>query len=268
MTAVVDLPPSIIAWDPGWYCGKKEIKQRTAVSLRLLLANFKAPLVKPHMKTMPNFLICARCFACLRPLSHSATSSIFLRSFTTTIPIFAQAQRNSAQLAGFRVPSVVGMKKKKKREVPKRPMVGERRALRRRIVLSNTNALEVHGMRELSVDNMADPSHIGRMLRLDSGDLLDRLRHVRAFKTTQNWNMFRRPAVLVRKEFVEMGQTILDIKTSNSNGVAAGRPRTVRRIVTGEGGTGKSLMLLHAMSMAFLNDWIVIHVPEGMFVNW
>lgn len=137
-------------------------------------------------------------------------------------------------------------------------MIGERKALRKRIVISNTNALEVQGLRDLNVKNMVDETQIGQMLALN-GELLDQLREVRAFKPTQNWNMFRKPSTLMRRESVELGRTILDV----SAGQAEERPRTVRRIIAGERGTGKSLMLLQAMSMAFLKDWVVINVPEG-----
>ncbi len=137
-------------------------------------------------------------------------------------------------------------------------MIGERKALRKRIVISNTNALEVQGLRDLNVKNMMDEAQIGQMLAL-SGELLDQLRDVRAFKPTQNWHLFRQPSTLMRRESVELGRTVWDI----SAGQVQGRPRTVRRIIAGERGTGKSLMLLQAMSMAFLKDWVVINVPEG-----
>lgn len=139
-------------------------------------------------------------------------------------------------------------------------MIGERKALRKRIVLSNTNALEVYGINDLSAKNMADETQIGQVLGLD-GELLDQLREVKAFKPTQNWNMFRKPGTLIRRESVELGKTVIDVMAGNTDG----RPRSVRRIVAGERSTGKSLFLLQAMSMAFLRDWVVINVPEGMF---
>lgn len=141
-------------------------------------------------------------------------------------------------------------------------MVGERKAQRKRIVLSNTNALEVQGLQDLGVKNIADEAQIGQVLAL-SGELLDQLREVKAFKPTQNWNMFRKPGTLMRRESVEMGRTVLDVE----QGHVEERPRTVRRIIAGERSTGKSLMLLQAMSMAFLNGWVVINVPDGMFKN-
>jgi small subunit ribosomal protein S29 len=150
--------------------------------------------------------------------------------------------------------------KKAPRKIPKPPMIGERKAMRKRIVLSNTNALEVQGLQDLTVKNMADELQIGRVLALN-GELLDQLREVKAFKPSQNWKMFRKPGTLTRRESVELGRTVLDIK----GGHAEQTPKTVRRIIAGERSTGKSLMLLQAMSMAFLNGWVVINVAEGMF---
>jgi small subunit ribosomal protein S29 len=40
---------------------------------------------------------------------------------------------------------------------------------------------------------------------------------------------------------------------------------TLKQVITGERSTGKSLLLLQAMSMAYLNNWIVLNVPEGMY---
>ncbi|MBN6743425.1 hypothetical protein JKG47_23815, partial [Acidithiobacillus sp. MC6.1] len=34
-------------------------------------------------------------------------------------------------------------------------------------------------------------------------------------------------------------------------------------VVDGERGTGKSLMLLHAMATALVRGWIVLNIPEG-----
>jgi small subunit ribosomal protein S29 len=139
-------------------------------------------------------------------------------------------------------------------------MIGERKALRKRIVLSNTNALEVQGMQDLNLHNMAEQSQIGQVLGLNGG-LLDQLREINAFKPTQNWNMFRKPGTLIRRESVELARTLMDVMA----GYAEDKPRTVRQIVTGDRGTGKSLMLLQVAAMAFLNEWVVINVPEGMF---
>jgi len=82
---------------------------------------------------------------------------------------------------------------------------------------------------------------------------VDSLRAVEAFKPGQGWSFFRRPACLVRKENVELAQ-IID------------RPggKTTRKIICGEKGVGKSVLLLEAMAMAFMKGWIVVNIPEGI----
>jgi len=115
-------------------------------------------------------------------------------------------------------------------------------------------------MEDLSTANMSDEEKIGQVLGLE-GTLLDQLREAKAFKTMQDWNVFRRPATLFRRDTLEIGLQIQDINQSGGgNGL---RPMTIRSIITGEKATGKSLLLLQAMSMAYLNNWIVINIPEG-----
>jgi len=150
--------------------------------------------------------------------------------------------------------------KKKIKDRPKPPAVGERKAARNRIVLSNINALEVPSMADLSTENMADAEQIGKVLGLE-GPLLDQLREVKAFKRTQNWSMFRRPATLIREETVNLGQDFEDVNDSIQDPKMG--LRTIRQVITGPRSSGKSLLLLQAMSMAFLNKWVVINVPES-----
>lgn len=47
---------------------------------------------------------------------------------------------------------------------------------------------------------------------------------------------------------------------------AAKDKKTIRRILTGERMSGKSTLLLQGLSMAFLRQWFVISLPEGMHV--
>jgi len=211
-----------------------------------------------------SLLICTDCVARLRisPKVQSIASSSFS---TTTSKAYEGRKFDRAKGNGPAFRSSLTTSKTKRRAPPikpKPPMIGERKALRKRIVLSNTNALEVQGLQDLTVKNMVDELHIGRVLALN-GELLDQLRELKAFKRTQNWKMFRKPGTLMRRESVELGRTVLDVKASN----AEQKPRTVRRIIAGARNTGKSLMLVQAMSMAFLNGWVVINVAEGMFHN-
>ena len=160
----------------------------------------------------------------------------------------------------FRESTAVKIKKKARRERPKPPAVGERRALRKRIVLSNTNALAIPDMEDLTPLNMSDEGRVGQVLGLE-GALLDQLREAKAFKPTQNWNMFRRPATLIRKETVSLGRSIQRVnQSSGGEGLDA---LTLRQVIAGERCTGKSVLLLQAMSMAYMSRWIVLNVPEG-----
>ena len=143
--------------------------------------------------------------------------------------------------------------KKKPRERPKLPPVGERRAQRRRIVLSNTNALAVDGMENWSMENMTDPQLVGQVAGLD-GALLDQLRDAKAFKRTQNWSLFRRPATLIRNETIVIGKYMESVNDGT----------TIKHLVVGERHSGKSILMLQTMCMAYMNNWIVLNVPEGM----
>ncbi|CAF9940287.1 37S ribosomal protein S23 mitochondrial [Imshaugia aleurites] len=146
-------------------------------------------------------------------------------------------------------------KKRQKTDSSKRPEVGERRALRKRIVLSNTNALEVEGLKDINAQLMIDESLRGQVLGIP-GPVVDQLRAVEAFKVKQGWPLFRRPAMLMRKDTLDMATEIENI----SLGI---RDKTIRRVFVGERGSGKTTMLLQAMTMAFLKGWVVINVPEA-----
>ncbi|KAK5076874.1 hypothetical protein LTR64_005647 [Lithohypha guttulata] len=99
---------------------------------------------------------------------------------------------------------------------------------------------------------MSDSGRIGQVLALD-GPLLDQLREAKAFKTTQNWNLFRTPSTLFRQETAELGCDIEDVNEQKT---------TLKRLIVGEKMSGKSVHLLQAMSMAYLNKWMVINVPD------
>ena len=43
----------------------------------------------------------------------------------------------------------------------------------------------------------------------------------------------------------------------------AGKKQTIRRLLSGEKWTGKSVLMLQAQAMAFLKGWVVITIPEG-----
>lgn len=119
-------------------------------------------------------------------------------------------------------------------------------------MLSNTNALPVTGLEVLSADNMADAEKVGQMLSLD-GPLLDQLREAKAFKTTQNWSLFRTPSVLVRDEAVELGADVQDVMEEKA---------TIRKLIVGGKASGKSVHVLHGMSLGYMNKFVVVNVPD------
>ena len=131
---------------------------------------------------------------------------------------------------------------------------GERKALRKRIVLSNTNALEVQGLQDMTADNMLDGDMHGQVLGL-SNDSIDALRAAEAFKHTQGWSLFRKPATLMRAETQDMAR-LLQKATDD-------RSHVIRQVIYGERGSGKSVLTLQVMAAAFLKGWVVVHVPDG-----
>ena len=108
-------------------------------------------------------------------------------------------------------------------------------------------------MPQLSKENVADESLKAAVVALP-GPVVDSLRAVEAFKTTQSWNFFRRPGMLMREENLELASKLQ---------AAEGEKSTLRRIYTGERGVGKSMMVLHGMTTAFIKDWIVVNIPDG-----
>ena len=207
--------------------------------------------------------ICANCLSRIRISSSAPTNQISgVRTFHSTTAALNVVKKKGTPNAAARSFGLREQRsaqfKKKPRERPSVPPVGERKALRKRIVLSNTNALPVESMQDLSNENIADAELIGKMVGLP-GDVIDQLRAVDAFKPSQkNWAMFRRPATLARKETIQLGEMIKSVDASGE-----GEGKVIRSIIDGPKSSGKSLMLLQAMSMAFLNKWIVINIPEG-----
>ena len=196
------------------------------------------------------------------------------------LPLRAAISRNAATIAAFSTTASLGgtppkkkgaspykpiemsrgsrqtfqKKKKKKTEAAdrsRRPAIGERKALRKRVVLSNTNALEVDGLQDISIKNLEDEKSRGQVLGIP-GEVVDQLRAVEAFKVAQGWGLYRRPAILVRRETGEYAKMVEELGQ-----------RTVRRVLVGERGSGKTVMMLQAMAMAFLKGWVVINIPAG-----
>ncbi|MBE7181231.1 MAG: hypothetical protein INR71_08485 [Terriglobus roseus] len=186
------------------------------------------------------------------PSSHHATFSTSARHAASPLKKKTPDTRGGPpKVGGLKL----NIKKKGRERNDKPPPPGMRKALRKQVILTNSNALVVPGLEELSASNSAAESSRGRVLAFSSSTI-DSLRAVNAFKPRQGWNFFRRPAALMRRETFDIAQDM--DKVDKSKGA-----KTVRRILTGERSSGKSTLLLQAMAMAFLKGWIVISIPEA-----
>ncbi|EFY92836.1 hypothetical protein J3459_012563 [Metarhizium acridum] len=144
-------------------------------------------------------------------------------------------------------------KKKTNVVAVKKPNPGERKAFRKRIQLSNNSALPVRNIDELSPETMAKSESKGKMFALPD-KVVDQLRALEAFKTTQTWSLFRRPHFLVREETVQLMSKMEE---------SVEKKDALKCVLTGSKLSGKSLALLQSMSYALMNDWVVVHIPEG-----
>ncbi|KAF1996099.1 hypothetical protein P154DRAFT_444116 [Amniculicola lignicola CBS 123094] len=180
--------------------------------------------------------------------------------FSTTAAQHASAQGKKGMAAApKRGARTLNIKKNKKdAAVAKKPAPGERKAARKRIVLSNNNALEVETLTDMDKSTALANKHEGQVKGIPDA-VVDALRAVEAFKRSQGWSMFRRPATLIRKETTQLAELM-----SQAEGGEEGKPKTVRRILTGERLNGKSTLLLQGLTMAFLRQWVVINIPDAM----
>jgi small subunit ribosomal protein S29 len=155
------------------------------------------------------------------------------------------------------------LKKKSRAASHNPPHEGERKAFKSRIILSNTNAQEVSGLQELSVENIAEDATLGKVMAIP-GPVVDSLRVLGAFKRVQGWSNYRRPACLVTEESWNLAKIIAELgNISHVDGRASSN--SIRRIVNGQRKSGKSVLLLQAMAMAILKKWVVISIPECKF---
>ena len=204
---------------------------------------------------------CWRCLA--RSLCDGATVAKPMLSafpFSTSAPTAATApakpKPGSKRVTGRGIKMNYQVQKKtfQRDDRSKKPAPGERKAMRKRIVLSNPNALEVKAMKEFDKQALSQLRDLNGQVLAFQGETVDQLRAAEAFKSTQNWALFRKAGTLVRKETLEIAQLIEGIENEK---------RAERRVVTGERTSGKSLLALQAMTIGFLKGWTVINIPEG-----
>ncbi|KAI0404834.1 mitochondrial ribosomal death-associated protein 3-domain-containing protein [Xylaria palmicola] len=198
---------------------------------------------------------CWRCLARpsqrLLPASVSVSVSAPSAAFSTSTQQLARPSEMTRHIrAGKQL--TLGSKKRTP-DKTKPPQHGERKAFRKRIQLSNDNALEVPGLDVLSPENVVDPDAVGRIMGIPA-EVIDKLRACEAFKSSQNWSLFRAPHMLLRKETVDLAKQMTG---------AIENKETLRLVVTGNRGSGKSILGLQALTTGILNNWVVINIPEG-----
>ncbi|KAK4217045.1 mitochondrial ribosomal death-associated protein 3-domain-containing protein [Rhypophila decipiens] len=200
------------------------------------------------------------------PVSVSLTAAGRVAAFSTTPAQQATPQKGSKTPAGrmdarikrmanghVRVGKRLHVGGKKGGTRPKAPLPGERKAYRKRIQLSNSNALPVKDLAELDGEHMLSEKNVAKVLSLPTA-VIDQLRTVEAFKPTQTWGLFRDPSLLIRPETVDLMNRMQD---------SVANKQTLRLVIDGDKLTGKSILLLQALTQAFLKDWIVINIPEA-----
>ncbi|KAK8114557.1 mitochondrial ribosomal protein [Apiospora kogelbergensis] len=183
---------------------------------------------------------------CWRCLGRPSTQRLLAPS---SIPSF----KNPTSVAAFTTSATFLAKDDNQERPIEAPGPGERKAFRKRIQLSNDNALKVSGLSELEAQQLVDPTAVGQMASLPTG-LVDQLRTIEAFKPTQNWGLFRSPHMLVRKDTVDF---LGDMTKRIAN------KETVRTVIEGERGVGKSMLGLQTMAAGFMNKMVVINIPEA-----
>jgi len=131
---------------------------------------------------------------------------------------------------------------------------GERKQIRQRIVLSNTNAPPVN-LGELTVEVSTHEPAIGSVFSFGAHDV-DRLRELQAFKRSQDWKFFYRPSTVMRKESLMLGEMLKAIEEGPKGACE-------RVVLTGPKGSGKSVLLTQTMAWALQREWVVINIPNG-----
>lgn len=214
--------------------------------LRPSTAAPSSPASPRHMVLLPMSTI-------IPATSTTATATIPTSAAPFSTTARPQAAAGGHQRTGKRM-SLSKFKKPKEIVRGKTPLPGERKAWRKRIVLSNNNAVPVHGAPRLDPESMVAPASAGRVFKVPE-DTIDQLRASEAFKSSQTWGLFHSPHVLVRPETVNICGRMKEMSSKGE---------TLRMVISGEKAAGKSMVLLQAMANAFLNGWIVINIPEGM----
>ncbi|CUS14630.1 unnamed protein product [Tuber aestivum] len=198
-------------------------------------------------------------------------SGLRIHSFTTTSPLSAKPLKPKGSPPSSKMNPGKQRMQSSKVHVKKKPImvqkpayeVGQRKELRKRIVLSNTNAIPVV-LPTMTADLIGNEDAAGAMFALPSREadtIVDRLRALEAFQTKQHWPFFYRPCTLFRKETVEVGRLLERVMRREGAG-EDGRVNE-RAILHGYYGCGRSMLLLQAMTWALQKEWVVIAIPNA-----
>lgn len=207
--------------------------------------------------------ICSRCISRsylsieASTISSPTVNVVQRAAFSTTPPSLAAAKKGAVAKPAARQGTTLRLSKNKRETTGRPPAPGERLASRKKVVLSNTNALEVQGLQDLNEQNGKSAKIVefeGQVLGLTDANV-EALRALEAFKHTQAWNLFRRPATVIRKDTVAIAKALEDAKDGKN---------VAKKVLFGEKGSGKSVLHLQAMALALNKGWVVIHIPNGM----
>lgn len=181
-------------------------------------------------------------------------------SYFSTSPAFAAAATKSKPLSkpprkgGY----ALGINKKTTKDTHTKAAYkhGERKEIRNRIILSNTNA-PVLPTPEMTVEVSLHEPAVGTLFSFSNSDI-DGLRAVGAFQRGQNWKFFQRPSTVMRHETLVMGEMLARIQGGEEESGTM-----ERLVVTGPKGSGKSVFMAQAMAIALQRNWVVINIPKG-----
>lgn len=257
-------------------CCRGEVSASSIKFQQIVVAESKSPpkskhdyMSRPHLAfAHPGIMAASMCFRCLRrslydiDVSTTVHQRVQRAAFSSSSSLAGNPPKKKPvtgnRVASARPGRTLRLSKKKRTATGRPPAEGERKALRKRVVLNNTNALEVPGLRDLdrsrlSSDRLQEAQD--KVLGLQN-DTVEALRSLNAFQPTQAWKFFQRPATLIRKETLELAKEINRIAEKQGGDV-------VRRVILGDRGSGKSVLQLQALAMASLKRWFVVHLPEA-----
>ena len=201
---------------------------------------------------------------CLRTsaLRSALTTPVAVASFSTT-PAFAAEPKKAKAGAKKGAPP----NKMQRQNVSRGPAkveskkgvykIGERKEIRNRIVLSNTNA-PLLTLPPFTVETSLHEPAVSSVFAFTDTDI-DRLRAIGGFQRSQDWKYFNRPSTVLRHETLVLSEMMERVQ----GGEDAPQGAFARLIVTGPKGSGKSVYMLQAMALAIQRNWVVINIPKG-----